>query len=262
MLKINKPITTQQNMLLQKLFADYPKRDFSIDNFFDEEFGEMYVDNTENPKVARLDGPHGFIYFTGDATSDCADELMSTVENGAALILHNEQWVQLAKRVHNDNLTKHIRYSLSTKKLNIDHLEKLSANNPENYHVQMVDSKLATQILDSKVHWLLTPFKTAEDFMKRGIGACIYLDGELACFASSGGVCKRGVELQLITMSKFRQKGMATLVCAKLIKECLKKNLIPLWDADNDVSVRLAEKLGYELIDSYDTYDLNIKQDS
>jgi len=257
MIKINKPITAQQNMQLQKLFADYPKRDFSIDSFFDAQFGEMFVDDIVNPTVARLDNVHGFIYFAGDATSDCAEELMNTIENGSVLILHNEQWIQLGKKVHHDNLTKHIRFSLSTDKLNIEHLEKLSASNPENYQVQMVDAKLATKILDSKVHWLLTPFKSADDFVKRGIGACIYHNGELACFASSGGVCKKGVELQLITMSKFRQKGMATLVCAKLIKECLQKNLIPLWDADNEISVHLAEKLGYELIDRYDTYDLN-----
>ena len=69
MIKMTKPITLQQNIYLQKLFTDNPKRDFSLDSFLDAGLGEMYVDNLDNPRVARLDNVHGFVYFAGKATT-------------------------------------------------------------------------------------------------------------------------------------------------------------------------------------------------
>ena len=45
--------------------------------------------------------------------------------------------------------------------------------------------------------------------------------------------------------------GHATTVSAHLITTCLNRGLEPHWDAANDESAALAEKLGYRRIEHY-----------
>ena len=46
------------------------------------------------------------------------------------------------------------------------------------------------------------------------------------------------------TREDHRRKGLAYACGAKLILECLERELYPSWDAQNMWSVALAEKLG------------------
>lgn len=43
---------------------------------------------------------------------------------------------------------------------------------------------------------------------------------------------------------------------AKLILECLKRDLYPSWDAQNKSSVALAEKLGYHYSHTYTAIEI------
>ena len=53
-----------------------------------------------------------------------------------------------------------------------------------------------------------------------------------------------------------RRKGFAKVVSAALILLCLEEGLYPSWDAQNMISVHLAEKLGYELDHEYMVYEV------
>lgn len=48
-----------------------------------------------------------------------------------------------------------------------------------------------------------------------------------------------------------QRKNLATIVSAALILRCLNEGLYPSWDAQNKISVHLAEKLGYEFAHEY-----------
>lgn len=63
-----------------------------------------------------------------------------------------------------------------------------------------------------------------------------------------------GIEIEIDTKLQFRQKGLATACGAKLILECLGRNLYPSWDAHDLRSVALAEKLGYHMDKPYTVY--------
>jgi len=65
-------------------------------------------------------------------------------------------------------------------------------------------------------------------------------------------VCSKGIELNIITDPAFRTKGLATIVAAKLIIDCLEKGWAPHWDAANDACLHLALKLGYKPEGAYD----------
>ena len=51
-------------------------------------------------------------------------------------------------------------------------------------------------------------------------------------------------------------KHLALIACSALILRCLDEGLYPSWDAQNMASVRLAEKLGYQVDHEYAAYEV------
>ena len=85
----------------------------------------------------------------------------------------------------------------------------------------------------------------------------ILKSGRIVAGASSCTRCKEGIEIEVDTIEDERRKGLATIVCAALILQCLEEGLYPSWDAQNMNSVRLAEKLGYEFDHEYTAYEVS-----
>lgn len=79
------------------------------------------------------------------------------------------------------------------------------------------------------------------------------LSMELASVCSAALHCSIGIELNIITLPAFRNKGLAAVVAASTIKKAMANNLIPHWDAANERSGRLAMRLGYKQTGSYMT---------
>ena len=67
---------------------------------------------------------------------------------------------------------------------------------------------------------------------------------------------KEGIEIEVDTVSEERRKGLATIVSSALILQCLEEGLYPSWDAQNRISVHLAEKLGYAFDHEYTVYEV------
>ena len=65
-----------------------------------------------------------------------------------------------------------------------------------------------------------------------------------------------GIEIEIGTREDYRRKGLASVCGAKLILECMDRNLYPSWDAQNKWSVSLAEKLGYHFERAYPAYEI------
>ena len=64
------------------------------------------------------------------------------------------------------------------------------------------------------------------------------------------------MEIQVDTRKDFRRQGLALACSSAFVLECLEKKLIPNWDAANQQSVELAEKLGYMFEREYQVYQL------
>ena len=61
-------------------------------------------------------------------------------------------------------------------------------------------------------------------------------------------------EVSIYVKEAYRQKGVATALGSKLLLECLNRNERPNWDAANPESCKLAKKLGYTFVETYDAY--------
>ena len=116
------------------------------------------------------------------------------------------------------------------------------------YELRKIDLALAKRILEdpeqiSEDH--VRNFDSTDDFVKRGLGYVI-LDGDyIISGASSYAICNRGIEIQVNTNPAYRRQGLATIVSAALLIECLKTERLPHWDAGNPESAQLACKLGF-----------------
>ena len=94
-------------------------------------------------------------------------------------------------------------------------------------------------------------YKSLDAFMSDSIAYTIDVAGRSICYAASYAIYDRGIELQVSTDPRYRQRGLATRVCANLILECLRRKMIPHWDAANDISAAMAERFGYRREDTY-----------
>ena len=100
-------------------------------------------------------------------------------------------------------------------------------------------------------------FENKEKYLEDGRGMVILKDGKIVSGASSYTRYKEGIEIEVDTSEDERGKGLATIVCAALILRCLDEGLYPSWDAHNMISVKLAEKLGYEFSHEYTAYEVS-----
>lgn len=87
-----------------------------------------------------------------------------------------------------------------------------------------------------------------------GTGICGHTGGVPVAGAASYAVCEGAVEIEIDTRPDFRRQGLAAACGAKLILECLERELYPGWDAHDRRSLALAQKLGYQLERSYSAY--------
>ena len=103
---------------------------------------------------------------------------------------------------------------------------------------------------------LVSQYPSYENYRKLGIGTVICKEDIMISGASSYARYQDGIEIEIDTREEYRRKGFAYLCGAKLILECLKRNLYPSWDAQNKGSVALAEKLGYHYSHTYTAIEI------
>ena len=102
----------------------------------------------------------------------------------------------------------------------------------------------------------MSQFNDYNTYNELGIGEVILKGGEVVAGASSYSRYKDGIEIEIDTREDHRRKGLAYICGAKLILECLERDLYPSWDAQNLWSVGLAEKLGYHFSNEYTAYEI------
>ncbi len=102
----------------------------------------------------------------------------------------------------------------------------------------------------------MAQFPDYDGYRSLGLGAVILKDNAVVSGASSYSRYLGGIEIEIDTKKEYRRKGLAYICGAKLILECLKRDLYPSWDAQNKASVALAEKLGYHYSHSYKAIEI------
>lgn len=223
--------------------------------------GEIYADNMENPKSAIII-LGDFCFLAGEPNQELLSKI--TDKKYSIVICENRDWEIYINKNLSDKVHKIKRYKMkneinfNTDKLSEDVLSFLnSAEFSKEYSLKTIDEKIFNLCLAEE--WsrdLVANFKNYEMYKNLGIGVAILKNDKVISGASSYLRYDCGIEIQTDTRKEYRNQGFAYICGAKLILECLKQNIYPSWDAHNEISMKLAEKLGYHLDYEYITYEI------
>ena len=209
--------------------------------------GKILVTDPENP-VSAMAVIGDFAFCTGEPDLEL---LRGKPDRWMLVVPQNDEWANLIEE--NFAAFKRIRYAI--RKDTVFDREKLKAfvmAIPDGYTIRKFDSELYDLCAKDKIFEdCVSVFESKEHYLSLGRGFAVMKDGKIVSAASSYSRYRTGIDIEIGTVKAERNKGLGSAVAAKLILSCLDDGLYPAWDAANILSVRLAEKLGYEFSREY-----------
>lgn len=221
--------------------------------------GYAYADDLEHPRSANI-MIGDFCFFAGVPSRKAVRYRPAEFKSNYIIMTpQNEAWAELIELEYGTSANRRNRYAIKKEPgvFNQEVLQQIVAQLPEPYSLRMIDRDLYGQI--QSLDWakdLCSQFENYEAYEKHGLGAAVLKDGVLVSGASSYTWYHGGIEIEIDAREDERRKGLALVCGAKLILECLRRNLYPSWDAHNPGSVALAEKLGYHFDKEYPVYEV------
>ena len=219
--------------------------------------GKLLTDNDKNPScVIALVGRNCFI--DGNGKEEYIEKILNSLDKYYKVIIANEKYFEVIEKFYKNKFQIASRFSTKRNtKFDDKQLRKLLNEKLDFYEVKKIDKELLEII--AKTNSYVTNIEISENYENYGIGFCAINknNNEIIGIATSNAVYDDGIEINLKVSEEYRRKKIATVLCSNLILECLNRNIHPYWDAFNKNSLKLAEKLGYELEEEYKTYKIN-----
>ena len=214
--------------------------------------GTIYVTDPEAPRSAMA-VLGSFAFCAGEPDLEL---LRGKPQGWLHMVPQNEAWATLMEE--NFPVYKRIRYAIKRNaSFDREKLKAMVAALPEGYELRQIDGALYDLCMSAdETEDLVCWFGQKEKFLELGRGFVVLKDGKIVSGASSAIRYREGIEIEVDTAKAERHKGLASAVAAQLILSCLDEGLYPSWDAANMLSVRLAEKLGYEFSREYACYGM------
>jgi hypothetical protein len=221
-------------------------------------FGVSYADSRATPSTARLDSG-AFTILGGNPKANAVTALLRHVPI-SYVTPQNSEWRQVLE-VEFGNRLSPLRFTeFSSESLNVNHLIKLARELPDDLELRNIDKPLAERLVsDLNNEYFFENFESIEDFLKRGMGYCILHKKVIVSAATSMARCNKAVDIEIETKSEYRKRGLGTIVGAKLALDCLENGINPKWLAANVDSEKLAQKLGYVKVNTYETFEIGHK---
>lgn len=221
--------------------------------------GKVYANDLYRP-TAAMAMIGDFTFFAGTPSTEFVSyKPVWCTQSFMIMVPQNEYWQNAITHFYRNRAKIVSRYA--TKKephiFDKEKLEKAAASLPEQYHLLMINERIYEMC--KKESWstdLVSQFPDYESFRELGIGVVICKDNIIVSGASSYSRYQHGIEIEIDTRKEYRRKGLAYVCGAKLILECLNRNLYPSWDAHNKNSLALAEKLGYHYSHTYTAIEI------
>lgn len=221
--------------------------------------GKIYVTSLDSP-VSAMAVIGDFIFYAGKPNKELVSyKPVWYKQNFTIMVPQNAEWKPLIEQNYGEKAKAVLRYAIKKEKgiFNQDKLQQAVSALSNDYTLCLIDEKFYRMCKSEQ--WssdLVSQFKDYNEYKELGLGVVVVKQGKIVAGASSYSRYNEGIEIEIDTRKDYRRKGLAYTCGAKLILECLKRNLYPSWDAQNKVSVALAEKLGYHFSHEYEAYEI------
>ena len=239
------------------LFADCT--DTSVFSCLQGVLGDIYTDREDDPQSAMAI-INVFSFFGGKPNAELSRFRPKDYKSDFVFAVPmNAEWEHMLAKEWGHCAEKITRYAIK-KEGNVFDAEQLTAfaeNVPDGCVLLLIDEPLYHLCLQQE--WskdFVATYPDYETFAKIGLGVVAVRNGEIIAGASSFSSYDKGIEIEIATREDYRRQGLATACGARLILECLQRNLYPSWDAANKMSVGLSEKLGYHFSHEYTAYKI------
>ncbi len=229
------------------LFGDEINLATILQSILTEKIGIIYSNDVENPTVALV--CYDVLNFVaGDSNKIEAKELLPFIPFHKIIITSDDSWVQLLRNEWGNRFieVKAPRKKFSSNSLDLSYIRTLKGSLPEEYRIAPISHENMLYFDKMMKDYIFSLFSTSEEFLRTGFGYCIMHDQKIICAAAtSHPPVENAFEIQIVTRKEYRCQGLATIAAAYLIEYSLENRYDPRWDADNETSAKLAEKLGY-----------------
>ena len=137
-------------------------------------------------------------------------------------------------------------------------LQKIVRQLPEQFFIEAIHQSTYQELVEEE--WsqdLQGNFADFRDFQESGAFGFVIRKGvEIVAGVSTALVYKKAIEIEIATEPTYQKQGLAAVLGAKMVLASLQRGVFPLWDAHNEASKKIAEKLGYQCLGAYQTYEL------
>jgi GNAT superfamily N-acetyltransferase len=238
---------------LRPLFAGFPGLHGCIDAALDGAMGTVWADDPARPSVAMI---HlDFYFLAGDANAPAAGEAARRPSERASIVASSADWEPLLRRVWGERLKSRTRVAFRPGRWDRRRLRGFIDALPDGFALKRIGGAAAArfaELADSLVY----NFASLEEFLARGVGFGIEHEGRFVSGCSSFAISPHSLEFEIQTHPDVRRRGLACATAAAMIEHCIDRGLTPEWDAHNEMSSALAEKLGFVEPAPYTAYEL------
>lgn len=221
--------------------------------------GKIYVTSLDSP-ISAMAIIGDFIFYAGKPDKELVSyKPVWCKQDFIIMVPQNNEWELLIEQNYGKKAKAVVRYAIKKEMgiFNEEKLQQVVSALSDDYTLCLIDEKFYRMCKSEQ--WssdLVSQFKSYNEYKELGLGVVILKDEKIVAGASSYSRYSEGIEIEIDTKQEYRRKGLAYVCGAKLILECLKRNLYPSWDAQNKSSVSLAEKLGYHFDHEYKAYEI------
>lgn len=228
--------------------------------------GEGFVDRMPNPRVGLIISAE-YCFFGGDyelpEARALAEKLFELTPLPQLIAIYPDKqtgWFELLMSLDRFRPVSLPRFGIVQRDYEFDKhkLQVIADTLPEGLKLVPFDADLYEQAMAEP--WSMAfceAFPSAEEYLTKGFGFAVTDQGKLVSGASTMTVYDTGTETQVATRDGYQGRGLALACSAAFIMECDRRGMRPCWDAANEASLHMAQKLGYEYRGLYMTVELN-----
>lgn len=221
--------------------------------------GSVYAD-TVDYKTLLIATDSGLYYVAGQVSDErflqhIVKIFDASVDQGKRFTLFSPSaaWDCAIEKYLKQQVGKIQRYAFS---FDVHTYKKRTSSNKNEYDVAKIGQLEILHCLEFDSNYYDTYWDSTNNFIQNGIGFCVKDNAQVISESVSIFKSTKFAEIDIVTDSNYRGKGLASIVAEQFIDYCLAAHIQPRWDCDvdNRASINLGTKLGFINPQPYSVY--------